>query len=519
MKKILLFLAFFILWQTSFATEAPHEMMKDSLSSTLDLTDEISPLIVPQITINSEYIINLTSVQEKLQNTYRDKSFLFEWDLKWASSQSWAIFTRTFNEKWLKELELNIYEIFINEEETQEKKILFTHTYPLLVYEKSFLLIYSDEALASDINNYIDFSKRDGVFISPIGPLNKTDIEIASIINSIKDYKLTEGFKSDFIIIWGSRDFVFNILSNINKDLSNSQSFEKYNIVWISPYNLNILWSYLRNFLANKNWINKIILLGENSKYLILKQNQITDLIQELQTNQHDFLDINLAQNDVKNIYFISKFINNLSNIGYSTTSIYIFLVIPIILTIIIIFKHFIGLSPIWIVIPLFVSLLFLKLWVFLSLFFILFFVIINILLSLITERYNLLYAPRMVFLISINMISFIAFMNIWYALNLVSLNISDILYFIIFILLSEKMISIITSKDLLEYKESFFYTLLIGLFCYVILNINAIKVILLSYPELILLLIPINFFIGKFTGLRITEYFRFKEIIKSVEE
>lgn len=80
-------------------------------------------------------------------------------------------------------------------------------------------------------------------------------------------------------------------------------------------------------------------------------------------------------------------------------------------------------------------------------------------------------------------------------------------------------MISIITSKDLLEYKESFFYTLLIGLFCYVILNINAIKVILLSYPELILLLIPINFFIGKFTGLRITEYFRFKEIIKSVEE
>jgi hypothetical protein len=56
--------------------------MKDSLSSTLDLTDEISPLIVPQITINSEYIINLSSVQEKLQNTYRDKSFLFEWDLK-----------------------------------------------------------------------------------------------------------------------------------------------------------------------------------------------------------------------------------------------------------------------------------------------------------------------------------------------------------------------------------------------------------------------------------------------------
>lgn len=520
MKKLLFLLSFLFMIHTSFATwEINIDYETSSIETTFDVQAEIEKLVMTEININNEYAVDISNIKEKLENLYPDKSFIFEWNLKWASSQNGPVFMRVFSEKWEKELELNIFEVTDDESEENTQKILFHHTYNILVYEKSFLLIYSDEILSSDINNYIDFSKRDGIFIDTIWPLNKTDIEISSIVNNIKDYKQTLWFKSDFIIVWWSRDFVFNILSNINKDVSISGAAEKYNIVWLSSYNLSILWSYLKNFLANKTWLDKIILLGENSKYLILKQNQISDLITELDANQQDFLNINLTQNDVKNIFFLSKFINNLSNVWYSTNSIYIFLLIPIILTIIIIFKHFIWLSPIWIVIPLFITLLFFKLGFFLTLGLIIFYVILNLVLSVITDRYNLLYAPRMVFLITINIILFIWMINILYGLNVISLNVSDILFFIIFILLSEKMISIITSKDLWEYKESFFYTILVAIFAFGIFNITGIKVFLLSYPEVILFLIPVNFLIWKFSWLRITEYFRFKEIIKSVEE
>lgn len=520
MKKILI-LIFTLLPLITFWTWdiINNSQTNVEINTNFDLNEEINKKIIFQINTNSDYIVDLSEIKEKLQNLNIDKTFEFEWNLKWASSQSWVIFKRNFSEKWEKELELNISEIITGENWNENKKIIFNNKYSILVYEKSFLLIYSDEIDKSDLSNYIEFSKKDWVFVNIIWPLNKTDIELSSILNNIKDYKQTWWFKSDFIIIWWSRDFVFNILSNINKDFSINPSSEKYNIIWLSPYNLNVLWSYLKNFLANKTWINKIVLLNESSKYLILKENQIKDLLNELTENKHDFLDVNLSQNDVKNIFFISKFINNLSNIWYSTNSIYIFLIIPIILTSIIFFKHFIWLSPIWIAIPLFITLLFFKLWFFLSISLIIFYVWLNLFLSLITDRYNLLYAPKMVFLITINIISFIWILNIFYWLWVISLNVSDILYFIIFILLSEKMINIIISKDLLEYKESFFYTLLIWGFCYVILNINYIKVILLSYPELILLLIPINFLIWKFSWLRITEYFRFRELIKSIEE
>lgn len=524
MKKIIWLIIFIILSQNIYANwlEEISKVKENSIS----LSQEIHELITSQVSINSEYTIDLTTIKESLEN--EKISYEFEWEVKWAPTQTWAIFKKSFIEKWEKELILNIYQInkpqiFDENEEIpnfiEEKKLFLSNTYKILVYDKSFFILYSNDIDENDVKNYIDFAWKDGIYIYTIWPLSKTDIEIKSLLNNIKDYKEIKSSKSDFIIIWWSRDFVFNILSNINKDISTLNHIEKYNIIWISSYNLNILWNYLRNFLANKSWIKKLVLLNENAKYIILKQNQINSLIDELSQNKYEFLDIDLSKNQVRDIFFVSKFINNLSNTWYSTSNIYIFLIIPIILTIIIIFKHFIWLSPIWIIIPLFVSLLFFKIWVFVSLFLIIFFVILNLLLSVITTRYNLLYSPKIVFLITINIISFIIILNLLQSFWIVTLNFWDILYFVIFILLSEKIINIINSKDIFEYKESFFYTIFIWLFCYLILNINTVKIILFSYPEIILLLIPINFWIWKFTWLRVTEYFRFKEIIKSIEE
>lgn len=43
--------------------------------------------------------------------------------------------------------------------------------------------------MESDIENYIEFSKKDGIFVDKVGPLNKTDIELTSILNSIDNYE------------------------------------------------------------------------------------------------------------------------------------------------------------------------------------------------------------------------------------------------------------------------------------------------------------------------------------------
>ena len=45
------------------------------------------------------------------------------------------------------------------------------------------------------------------------------------------------------------------------------------------------------------------------------------------------------------------------------------------------------------------------------------------------------------------------------------------------------------------------------------------IKVILLTYPETVFLFIIINILLGKWTGLRLLEHIRFREVLRHIEE
>ena len=92
-------------------------------------------------------------------------------------------------------------------------------------------------------------------------------------------------------------------------------------------------------------------------------------------------------------------------------------------------------------------------------------------------------------------------------------------MYFVVFIIICDRFINILVSKDISEYKMPFVYTIFVASVCFWILNLSQIQLLILAFPEWLLLLIPINFLIWKFSWLRITEYFRFREIIKSVEE
>lgn len=134
-------------------------------------------------------------------------------------------------------------------------------------------------------------------------------------------------------------------------------------------------------------------------------------------------------------------------------------------------------------------------------------------------SRYNLLYTPKISLLLSINIVVMIGVLNILFSYNMIPAHIESVLFIIMFILVSEKLITLIVSKEFREYKYNIVYTLSFSLFSYVLLHFDTIKIFLLAYPEIIIIFIPVNFWIGRFTGLRITEYFRFRDVIHSIEE
>lgn len=60
--------------------------------------------------------------------------------------------------------------------------------------------------------------------------------------------------------------------------------------------------------------------------------------------------------------------------------------------------------------------------------------------------------------------------------------------------------------------------TFLVATLAYLVISWPIVVGLLFKYPLMIILLFPINLIIGKFTGLRIREYFRFKNILDTDE-
>ncbi|USN59128.1 MAG: hypothetical protein H6767_03450 [Candidatus Peribacteria bacterium] len=291
------------------------------------------------------------------------------------------------------------------------------------------------------------------------------------------------------------------------------------NIVLTSPFNVDVLKNYIKNFLSNKSALKRGILIEESSRFQVINApSTINGLVTELTKNNYPYIEVN-TQSKISQSLFLSQFINTLSNNGYNLSGIYLILIIPFLFTGIAFIKHMVGLSPVGTLIPVAMVLLVFSIGLIGGTIIITSLIILNILIGKFINRYTLLYTPKISFIMTINIIVFSIIITIMYHYHIIDNNINDIMYIILFIIISERLITLIISKDFGEYKYNLVNTAIFVLLTYLLFSIPIIQLFLLAYPEIILLLAPINFIIGKFTGLRATEYFRFREVIKNIEE
>lgn len=469
------------------------------------------------IELSEEYKINLSKLDLELSNKFPNEKIIFEW-ISGEEIENWRVFKETYKNVWIKNVTLNIY----SQENESTRTLLHSQDFRFLVYDKTIPLIISSEISDPALDDYVNSFKVYGIKIDILWRLSPEDLELFTILPELDRYNLKKGLKADYVALWWGKDFVFDIISKLSREIqlssSNVRDKElKYSLYVFSTFNINVLSSYLDNFLWNKPWIDKLIIASEHKA----TENaiKIAEVQKSLEARAFDHIDVNLENTNISKFKFISEFISNFSNKGYDINSIYIILIIPFILTVIAFFKHFIGLWTTWILVPLFLVILSIKVWIYLTLLAFVFLVVINLWLSRITARSTLLYTPKITFLITFNLLLFILWVNILEYLGYEELSVTDSIYMVLFVLISERLIWIITSKEFWEYKMSLLNTIIVFLFCYAIFTLPEIKVLLLAYPEILIILLPLNFLIWKFTGLRVTEYFRFREIIRNIEE
>jgi len=94
----------------------------------------------------------------------------------------------------------------------------------------------------------------------------------------------------------------------------------------------------------------------------------------------------------------------------------------------------------------------------------------------------------------------------------LISMSIFPML---ILITLVEKFVAAQIKRGLLTAITLSLETLAISVFCYYVMSWEILRNFILIYPEIIFLTLLFNFFLGKWTGLRLFEYVRFRKVVK----
>ena len=214
--------------------------------------------------------------------------------------------------------------------------------------------------------------------------------------------------------------------------------------------------------------------------------------------------------------YFISQ--------GVPQESILLILMLPIVVTLIAFFRQVFGIKAFGIYTPSIVTFAFLAMageagskgikygvTIFISV------ILVGMATRYILKKFRLLYLPRVAITLSVVAFSILTVLVLGGSMQRTGLATVPIFPLLVMITIVEKFVSTQIQKG---NKTAFFLaaeTLFISLVGYFIISANFVVVAVLTHPWIVLLTIPVNIFLGKWTGLRVLEYWRFKEVLKKL--
>ncbi|MDP3997238.1 MAG: 7TM domain-containing protein [Candidatus Andersenbacteria bacterium] len=221
------------------------------------------------------------------------------------------------------------------------------------------------------------------------------------------------------------------------------------------------------------------------------------------------------AVSDIGPTNFMSFGINYLVNRGVPINNILLILMIPVITTILSFARQVIGIKAFGLITPAMTTLSFLVMGLQTGLIVFVVVLLSGTLTRLLLRRLHLLYLPRMALVLTTASLAILVLLGISAATGKTATLSFSIFPILILTILAEEFIAVQFTRGLRTALRITVWTLVLVIISYFIVSWQLLRTLLLSYPETILLAIPINIILGRFSGLRLTEYLRFRELLR----
>lgn len=402
----------------------------------------------------------------------------------------------------------------------------------VFVEEEVVLLITDDSITKKEVKELTDYAHQHGVLLVNIKnkKAQENDYLTAQKISQQLLTSPDDLQQASLVILWTSNNIGLNALSEwaqIVKATEEEESEEDPAELWKQKIVINTSDKPGTARIAQNTYdvlSPKYILLTNQEVMQSIIENPNPDrIISTLNNSNHSYQIISShSQRSLDKITpfnFMSYLINYLINKGVNQNTIFLILILPVVATIISFARQIVGVKAFGIYVPSIMALTLLETDLKWGLFIFLVLLIAGTLARLIARRLRLLYMPRMAIVLTIVALAIFATFVIGGYFNKTGLLAISIFPIIVMIILTEKFIEAQIEKGNKAAIKLTIETLILAIISFYIVSWESFKTIILAYPELILLTLALNLLFGRFTGLRIFEYFRFRKLLKNVPQ
>ncbi len=130
-------------------------------------------------------------------------------------------------------------------------------------------------------------------------------------------------------------------------------------------------------------------------------------------------------------------------------------------------------------------------------------------------ERLGLLYIPKMAIMLSAVVITFLGTATFAISFNLYELSYISLFPIAVVTITAERFGRKIMEEGMKDALKLTLQTLVVASIVYFIINSRTMQAFILAFPELLLVIIGLNLLLGRWIGLRVSEYYRFRWFAK----
>lgn len=250
----------------------------------------------------------------------------------------------------------------------------------------------------------------------------------------------------------------------------------------------------------------------------LLATPNLQDFAAEVAQRDIDALVIDASTAGIRPWNVLSTLVNAMLTRGISSDAMLLVLALPIIATILAFLKQVVGITTFGLYTPSIVALSFLALGWPVGVLFLLCILAAGYAARAFMRRWRLLYIPKVAIILTVVSVAVLLLLGI---ATMLGMTISRDTIFILLIMstLAESFLNLKTEEGWNAAIWGVIETILASMVCVFLVQWTLFQSMLIAYPEFLLLTLPVNVIVGRWTGLRLVEYFRFREVFKHLQE